>query len=345
MAGYRVAILGATGLVGGEFINLLEERHFPVDSLRLLGSVRSAGKTLPVRGLPVPVEVAGQDSFRDIDLALFSAGSEASRHFAPIAVKSGALVIDNSAAFRMEDDVPLVVPEVNPGDVSGHRGIIANPNCSTIQMVVALWPIHCACAITRIVVATYQSVSGTGAAAVAALTAETRLALDGEAIMPHVYPHQIAFNMLPQIDVFMDNGYTREEWKMRQETRKIMHAPDLAVSATCVRVPVYRAHSEAVQIELAQPMAPDAARKILARAPGVKVLDDPSLALYPLPWSASGSDEVYVGRIRADASHESGLALWVVSDNLRKGAALNAVQIAELVAEKGLLRTGPDGGK
>jgi aspartate-semialdehyde dehydrogenase len=338
MTGLNVAILGATGLVGGEFIKILEQRRFPMDSVRLLATERSAGRKLSVNGVEVQVEEAGPDSFRDIDVALFSAGAGPSRHFAPLAAAAGAVVIDNSSAFRMEADVPLVVPEVNPDDAAWHHGIIANPNCSTIQMVVALWPLHRVNRIRRIVVATYQSVSGTGSAAVEALTQETRQVLDGTAVTPHVYPHQIAFNMLPHIDVFLDNGYTREEWKMVEETRKIMHAPEMAVTATCVRVPVYRAHSEAVHIELDHFMQADTARELLAHAPGVKLLDDPSVDLYPMPWQAENSDEVYVGRIRADASHEKGLALWVVSDNLRKGAALNAVQIAELVAARGWIK-------
>lgn len=334
MPGLNVAILGATGLVGREFIKILEQRRFPMESVRLLATARSAGRKLKVNGVEVAVEEAGPDSFKDIDVALFSAGAGPSRHFAPVAAASGAVVIDNSSAFRMEEDVPLVVPEVNAEDAAWHHGIIANPNCSTIQMVVVLWPLHRVNRIRRIVVATYQSVSGTGSAAVEALTRETQQTLDGVVVTPHVYPHQIAFNMLPHIDVFLDNGYTREEWKMVEETRKIMHAPEMAVSATCVRVPAYRAHSEAVQIELDHFMTADTARDILAKSPGVKVLDDPSVDLYPLPRQAENTDEVYVGRIRADASHEKGLALWVVSDNLRKGAALNAVQIAELVCER-----------
>jgi len=338
MSGLNVAILGATGLVGREFIRILAERRFPMDTVRLLASSRSAGRKISVNGVEIEVEEAGPDSFRDIDVALFSAGGGPSRHFAPIAVKSGAVVIDNSSAFRMEGDVPLVVPEVNPEDAAGHHGIIANPNCSTIQMVVALWPLHRVNPIRRIVVATYQAVSGTGTRAVEALSGETRTVLDGAVVTPHVYPHQIAFNTLPQIDVFLDNGYTREEWKMIKETRKIMHAPDMAVSATCVRVPVYRGHSEAVQIEMEHFMPPDRARDILGKAPGVKLLDDPTVELYPLPNLAAGTDEVYVGRIRADASHPQGLVLWVVSDNLRKGAALNAVQIAELVTARGWLK-------
>jgi len=270
-----------------------------------------------------------------VDIALFSAGSEISHHFSPIAARSGAVVVDNSAAFRMEPDVPLVVPEINPDDIKEHKGIIANPNCSTIQMVVALYPLHKVNPIKRIVVDTYQSVSGTGIAAMEELSEQARQVLEGHNIVPHVYPHQIAFNILPEIDLFLDNGYTKEEWKMVEETKKIMHAPDLAISATCARVPVFIGHSEAVHVEFSDPMSPETARRILAEAPGVKVLDDLNISLYPQPWSAAGSDEVFVGRIRKDSSHDCGLAMWVVSDNLRKGAALNAVQIAESAVERG----------
>jgi aspartate-semialdehyde dehydrogenase len=234
----------------------------------------------------------------------------------------------------MEPKVPLVIPEVNPDDIKRHEGIIANPNCSTIQLVVALYPLHKVNPIKRVVVSTYQSVSGTGAAAMEELTTQTKLILEGQNVVPHVYPHQIGFNLLPEIDVFLDNGYTKEEWKMVDETRKIMHAPDIAISATCVRVPVFIAHSEAINIEFTDPMSPDDARHILANAPGVKVLDDPNVSLYPQPWLAAGSDDVYVGRIRTDASNPKGLVMWVVSDNLRKGAALNAVQIAEEAARR-----------
>jgi len=329
MKGYKVAIVGATGLVGQEFIKVLEQHNFSMDSIHLLASDRSAGKKLFVNGEEIEVKETVPESFRGIDIALFSAGAEISRHFSPIAAQAGAVVIDNSAAFRTVPEVPLVVPEVNPEDIKHHRGIIANPNCSTIQMVVALYPLHKVNPIRRIVVDTYQAVSGTGAAAVNELTTQVRQVLDGQTTIPHVYPHQIAFNLLPEIDVFLDNGYTKEEWKMVEETRKIMHADDIAISATCVRVPVYTGHSEAIHVEFSQPMSPDEAQRILAQAPGVKVLDDPAISLYPQPWSAAGTDEVFVGRIRRDASHPNGLAMWVVADNLRKGAALNAIQIAE----------------
>jgi len=334
MKAYRVAIVGATGLVGKEFIKTLEQRNFPMASVSLLASDRSAGKKMLVNDQEVEVKEAAPDSLREIDIALFSAGAETSRYLSPIAAQSGAVVVDNSAAFRMEPAVPLVVPEVNVEDIQWHKGIIANPNCSTIQMVVALYPLHKVNPIKRITVATYQSVSGTGAAAVDELTTQSRQILDGQSTIPHVYPHQIAFNLLPEIDVFLDNGYTKEEWKMVEETRKIMHAEELAVSATCVRVPVFTSHSEAVQVEFSEPMAPDEARQILGQAPGVKVLDDPVISLYPQPWSAAGTDEVFVGRIRRDASHSNGLVMWVVADNLRKGAALNAVQIAEEMVKR-----------
>lgn len=329
MDGYRVAIVGATGLVGQEFIKVLEQRNFPASSIQLLASDRSAGKKLFVAHREVEVKETTPESFKGIDIALFSAGAETSRYFSPIAVQSGAVVVDNSSAFRMDPRVPLVVPEVNPEDIRRHRGIIANPNCSTIQMVVALYPLHKVNPIKRIVVDTYQSVSGTGSAAVDELTKQTKHVLEGQTTIPHVYPHQIAFNILPEIDVFLDNGYTKEEWKLVEETRKIMHADDIAISATCARVPVFVGHSEAIHVEFSQPVFPEEARRILAQAPGVKVLDDPTISLYPQPWSAAGTDEVFVGRIRKDASHPNSLAIWVVSDNLRKGAALNTVQIAE----------------
>lgn len=332
---YKVAILGATGLVGQQFISILEQRNFPVAELKLLASDRSAGGKLTFRGSEILVEEASAHSFENTEIAMFSAGSDISRYFAPIAARQGAVVIDNSAAFRMDPRVPLVVPEINPEDIKKHAGIIANPNCSTIQMVVALWPLHKMNPIKRIVVTTFQSVSGTGKAAVTELENQARLVLENKEVIPHVYPHQIAFNILPEIDVFLDNDYTREEWKMVEETRKIMHAPDIAVSATCTRVPVFGAHSEAVNVEFTDPVSPDDARRILAGSPGVKVLDEPSVSLYPQPVSATGTDDVYVGRIRRDTSTGSGLVMWIVADNIRKGAALNAVQIAEVMVRQG----------
>ncbi len=321
-------------MVGQEFIKLLQQRNFPMASISLYSSDRSAGKRLYVGHREIEVKETAPESFQNVDIVLFSAGAEISKMFSPIAARSGALVIDNSAAFRMEPKVPLVVPEINPEDIKAHEGIVANPNCSTIQMVVAVYPLHKVNPIKRIVVSTYQSVSGTGAAAMEELTTQTKLVLDGQNVVPHVYPHQIGFNILPEIDVFLDSGYTKEEGKMVEETRKIMHAPDIAISATCVRVPVFIGHSEAINIEFTDPMSPEDARQILSKAPGVKVLDDPSVSLYPMPWLAAGSDDVYVGRIRSDASHPRGLVMWVVSDNLRKGAALNAIQIAEEAARR-----------
>lgn len=339
MKAYNVAIVGATGMVGQEFIKVLEERNFPMASVRLYASDRSAGKKLYVGHREIVVKETAPESFQHVDIALFSAGTEVSRYFSPIAAKSGALVIDNSAAFRMEPKVPLVVPEVNPQDIRRHEGIIANPNCSTIQMVVALYPLHKVNPIKRIVVSTYQAVSGTGSAAMEELTTQAKLVLEGQNVVPHVYPHQIAFNLLPEIDVFLDSGYSKEEWKLVEETRKIMHAEDMAISATCVRVPVFIGHSEAVNVEFTEPMSPEEAKRILARAPGVKVLDDPSVSLYPQPWLAAGSDDVFVGRIRADSSQPKSLVMWVVADNLRKGAALNAVQIAEEAARRGWVKS------
>ena len=329
MNGYREAIVGATGLVGQEFIKILEQRDFPASSLHLFASDRSAGKKMFANNQEIEVKETTPESFKEIDIALFSAGAEVSRYFSPIAAQSGAVVVDNSSTFRMDADVPLVVPEVNPEDIQQHKGIIANPNCSTIQMVVVLYPLHKVTPIKRVVVDTYQAVSGTGTAAVEELVTQTKQVLDGQAIIPHVYPHQIAFNVLPEIDVFLDNGYTKEEWKMMEETKKIMHTDDIAISATCARVPVFTGHSEAIHVEFSELMSPEAARLILAQAPGVKVLDDPTISLYPQPWSAAGTDEVFVGRIRQDVSRPNSLTMWVVADNLRKGAALNTVQIAE----------------
>jgi aspartate-semialdehyde dehydrogenase len=340
---YSTAIVGATGLVGQEFIKILVERNFPMASVRLLASDRSAGRKLLVNDREIEVEETANDSFRGVDIALFSAGAEISRHFSPIAAREGAVVVDNSSGFRMDKDVPLVVPEVNPEDIKWHKGIIANPNCSTIQMVVALYPLHRVNPIKRIIVDTYQAVSGTGTAAVEELRTQARQVLEGQPTIPHVYPHQIAFNVLPEIDVFLDDGYSKEEWKMVQETRKIMHADDIAISATCVRVPILVGHSEAVHIEFAQPMPVEEAQQILSQAPGVRLLDDTSISLYPQPWSAAGSDDVFVGRIRQDASHLNGLAMWIVSDNLRKGAALNTIQIAEEMIKRDWVK--PEGGK
>lgn len=334
--GLNVAIIGATGLVGGEFLNVLSQRNFPVDNLRLYASERSAGKKLPFMGQELEVNETTEKSFKGIDIALFSSGADVSRHFSPIAVNFGAVVIDNSSAFRMDPQVPLVVPEVNPEDISLGGGIIANPNCSTIQMVVALNPLHRINTIRRILVSTYQAVSGTGSNAVQELQEQTSHIMNGEEkrITPKAYPHQIAFNALPFVEGFLDNDYTTEEWKMVQETRKILHSPEMPISATCVRVPVYIGHGESVNVEFDQHLSPQDAKEILSRAPGVKVLDNPQEDLYPLPIQSAGTDDVFVGRIRQDLSHPNGLAMWIVADNLRKGAALNAVQIAEVIVKE-----------
>ncbi len=327
--GYVVAIVGATGAVGTEMIEVLEERKFPVSRLVPLASTRSAGGMVTFEGDEVPIEVLTKDSFAGVDIALFSAGADLSREFSPIAVKAGAVVIDNSAAWRMTPEVPLVVPEVNAHDISRHKGIIANPNCSTIQMVVALKPLHDQARIKRIVVTTFQSVSGTGKDAMDELMEQCQDLLSFKQPDPKVYPYQIAFNCLPQIDEFLPSGYTKEEMKMVDETRKIMGDQSIHVTATTVRVPVYVGHSEAINIETERKLTVNEARAILSTAPGVLLYDDPAHKIYPMPLDVAGKDEVYVGRIREDESISNGLNIWVVADNLRKGAALNAVQIAE----------------
>jgi len=336
---YNVAIVGATGMVGTEFIKVLEQRKFPVAEIRMLASGRSKGKMLKFCGKDHEVQELTKDSFKGIEIALFSAGGGISKEFAPIAAKAGAIVVDNSSAWRMDPEVPLVVPEVNPGAIKRHKGIIANPNCSTIQMVVVLKPIHDAAKIKRVVVSSYQSVSGWGKEAVDQLWAETEEAvkLDARCSMldarkiKRVLPAQIAFNVIPHIDVFLPNRYTKEEMKMVNETQKIMEDSSIKVTATCVRVPVVISHAEAVNIETEKKLSADEATEILKKAPGVEVIDDISKEKYPLPIDAAGKDPSYVGRIREDESIKNGLNLWIVSDNLRKGAALNAVQIAELL--------------
>ncbi len=335
MEGFNIAIVGAIEIVGQEIIKVLEQRKFPVASIQLLAPEVFSGVKLLFNHQRIEVKKAKPEEFRNVDIAFFSTGADISQRLAPLAVEAGAVVIDNSTVFRMNPAVPLVVPEVNPGDIKWHKGIIASPNCSTIQMVIALNPLHKFNPIKRIVVSTYQSVSSSGGAALKELTNQAQLVLEGRRICPHVYSHQIAFNVLPEIDVFLDNGYTKEEQKMVEETRKVLHAEDIAISATCVRVPVYFGHSEAVNIEFSSPITSEEARKILAQAPGVRVLDDPTVSFYPQPWAASGSDHVFVGRIRKDISHPNGLVMWIVADNLRKGAALNAVQIAEEGIAKG----------
>lgn len=326
---YSVAVVGATGVVGTEMLRVLEERKFPVERILPLASSRSAGGEVSFAGEGLLVKLLTKESFEGIDLALFSAGSEISREYAPIAVQAGAVVIDNSSAWRMEKDVPLVVPEVNPGDIAKHRGIIANPNCSTIQMVVALKPLHDQVRITRIVVSTYQSVSGTGKEAMDELGEQCRQVFSFSEVKPTVYPYQIAFNCLPHIDEFLPSGYTKEEMKLVHETQKIMGDDSIRITATTVRVPVFVGHSESINIETIKELPVTEARAILSMAPGVQLYDDPSHGLYPLPIDVAGTDAVYVGRIRKDESIPHGLNLWVVADNLRKGAALNAIQIAE----------------
>ncbi|ADY73811.1 aspartate-semialdehyde dehydrogenase [Desulfurobacterium thermolithotrophum DSM 11699] len=338
MKGYRVAVVGATGAVGQEMIRVLEDRKFPVSEIKLLASARSAGKKLKFKGEEVVVEELKPESFEGIDMALFSAGGDRSKQFAPEAVKRGAIVIDNSSAFRMEPDVPLVVPQVNPEDVDWHKGIIANPNCSTIQMVVVLKPLYDISRIKRVVVSTYQAVSGAGAAAIEELKEQTKAVLEGREVPPpNKIPRQIAFNCVPHIDKFFSDGYTREEHKMINETKKIMHDDSIKVSPTCVRVPVFIGHSEAVNIEFEKPVSLEEAREALENAPGVKVMDDIENLVYPTPIDVAGKDDVLVGRIRKDETVENGINLWIVGDNLKKGAALNAVQIAEVLIERGLI--------
>ncbi|MDR1650275.1 MAG: aspartate-semialdehyde dehydrogenase [Synergistaceae bacterium] len=328
----KTAVLGATGLVGREMLKVLEQRNFPVTELVLLASERSAGKTIEFGGASHKVYAAGDDFFKGIDVALFSAGSSASRRWAPAAAAAGAVVIDNSAAWRMDPEVPLVVPEVNPQDIKSHKGIIANPNCSTIQAVVALYPLHKKFGLNYIAYSTYQSVSGTGREAILALESGSRSILDGREPSPQmVYPHPIAFDLLPHIGPFDSDGMTEEEWKMVRESRKIMHLPDLRVSCTTVRVPVFKGHGESIIARFDSQVTPDEARAILSEAPGVVVQDDPASSIYPRPRYCEGKDPVFVGRIRRDMGLDNALAMWVVADNLRKGAALNAVQIAELL--------------
>lgn len=326
---YTVAVVGATGAVGAEMIAILQERKFPVGELRPLASARSVGEPVSFQDRDFVVRELTPDSFRGVDIAFFSAGADISREYAPIAAGAGAVVIDNSAAWRMGKDVPLVVPEVNRAAIATHHGIIANPNCSTIQLVVALKPLHDAARITRIVVTTLQSVSGTGKDAMDELLEETQALLSFREPEPKVYPQQIAFNCFPHIDDFLPSGYTKEEMKLRDETRKIMGDNAIRITATTVRVPVYVGHSESVNIETEKKLSADEARAILCEAPGILLYDDPARKIYPTPLDAAGKDEVYVGRIREDESVPHGLNLWIVADNLRKGAALNAIQIAE----------------
>ncbi|MBA7490379.1 Aspartate-semialdehyde dehydrogenase [subsurface metagenome] len=335
--GYNVAVVGATGAVGEEMLKILSQRDFPIRNLKALASERSEGKTLKFGSEELKVEKLTPSSFKEIEIALFSAGTSISREFSPIAARAGAVVVDNSTAFRMDPNAPLIVPEVNPHAAKNHKGIIANPNCSTIQMVVAIYPIHKVSRITRIIVSTYQAVSGTGREAIEELGNQTHQWARGDETTREVYPYQIAFNLLPHIGEFLPNRYTSEEMKMLNETRKIMEDDRIRITATCVRVPVFGAHSEAVTIETERRVSGGEAREILSRSPGIIVQDDPENNIYPLPLEAEGKDEVFVGRIREDESAERSLNLWIVSDNLRKGAALNAIQIAELLIKEDLL--------
>lgn len=335
-----VAVVGATGVVGSTMIRMLLEREFPFVELRLLASARSAGRSVDVAGTAHAISEATPAAFDGVDIALFSAGGDTSRTLAPEAARRGATVIDNSSAWRMDPSVPLVVSQVNPDDLETHDGIIANPNCSTMQLVPPLMALRDAVGLERVIVDTYQAVSGTGAKAIEELQAQVDDHVGGRPLSNAVYPHQIAFNALPQVDVFLDNGYTKEEWKVVTESRKILHLPDLRVSSTAVRVPVFVAHSEAVHVETRDPITPDRARTLFAAVPGVVVQDDPATSTYPLATNAAGSDEIFVGRVRQDPSIAGGrgLAFWVVSDNLRKGAATNAVQLAEILVERDWVR-------
>ena len=328
---YHVAILGATGAVGIELLRVMERRAFPVADLRLLASPRSAGKSLEFRGQDFSIAALEQNSFAGIDLAFFSAGAGTAKQFAPIARRAGAVVIDNSSAFRMDADVPLIIPEINPEDIRRHRGMIANPNCTTAVALMALHPLHSAFGLRRVFASSYQAVSGSGSRAIEELKQQVEATVGGGQAVAHVYPHPIAFNVLPHVDSFLDTGYTREEMKMQNEGRKIMHLPDFRASVTCVRVPVYRAHSVAMSAEFERPVSLEAARAVLAKASGLDLIDEPLSDRYPTPLAAAGKDNCQVGRLRLDCALENGLGLWVSGDQLLKGAALNAVQIAELL--------------
>jgi aspartate-semialdehyde dehydrogenase len=332
-----IAIVGATGAVGQVFLRIIEEREFPADRIRLCASERSVGKKLKVRGEEIEVELATPELLSEVDFAFIAASTAVSRELAPLAARNGAVAIDDSSAFRMDPEVPLVVPEVNGDDLDRHHGIVAIPNCTTTPLVMALKPLHENNIVRRVVASTYQSVTGTGAAAAEELRSQSRAVLDGDKATSAVYPHPISFNVLPHVEPFWDNGYTNEEMKMQNETRKILHAPDIRVSATCVRVPVVVSHSEAVNIEFTDPISPGEVREILEGAPGLRVVDDPQSNVYPMPIEAEGQDDVFVGRIRADLALDNGIAMWLSCDNLRKGAALNSIQIAEEMMERDLL--------
>ncbi len=338
MEDLTIAVVGATGAVGAEFLRIVEQRYTKLPRLRLMASQRSAGKRIAVGGENLVVEEAAENSFEGVDVVFISASSEVSRLLAPHAVAAGAVVIDDGSAFRMETKVPLVVPEVNGEDVQWHEGIISIPNCSTTPLVMAAHPLRELCPIRRIIADTYQSVSGAGASLTAALQEQAGRLIDADHRATASEPGQIAYNLIPQIDRFLESGYTYEEQKMRQESQKILHDSQLQISATCVRVPIYVSHSAAVHIEFERPVSAGEAREALAAMPGLTVLDDPDNGVYPMPWDVSGEDDVFVGRIRQDMSNPNGLALWIVSDNLRKGAALNSLQIAEDLLARGCLR-------
>ena len=327
----HVAIVGASGAVGVEMIKTLERRSFPIGKLTLLASKRSAGKTLKYRGSEIAIQELTESAFENVDIALFSAGGGISKQFAPFAVKAGSVVVDNSSAFRIDPNVPLVVPEINPEDAKSHQGIIANPNCTTAITLMALHPLHKAFGVTRVFASSYQAVSGTGAQAISELENQVKQIANNQEVTKEVYPHQIAFNVLPHVDDFLESGYTREEMKLENEGRKIMHHDDFKASVTCVRVPVYRAHSIAISAEFKKPVTVDAAMRVLSEAPGLDVVDDTQNNVYPLPLIASGKDHCEVGRLRLDCALDNGLCFWVAGDQLLKGAALNAVQIAELL--------------
>ena len=333
----KIAVIGATGAVGQVFLKIAEERNFPISELRLCASERSLGKKLKFNGEEIPVELYDENLIQDVDFAFISASGDISRDVAPMAAANGTVAIDDSSAFRMEETVPLVVPEVNASDLLSHRGIVSIPNCSTTPLVMTIKPLMSHLKVKRIIADTFQSVTGTGTAALQEMQEQSNLILKDQPVVPSTYPHQIAFNVLPHIEPFQENGYTREEMKMVNETRKILHDDSLMVSATCVRVPVAVSHSESIHIEFDRPITPDQVREILSSEPGIKVVDDPFADVYPMPIDAAGMDEVLVGRIRKDVSHPNGIALWVVCDNLRKGAALNAIQIAEEMMENNIV--------
>ncbi len=333
----KIAVIGATGAVGRMFLRILEERNFPTNNIRLCASQKSVGKILTVKNQEIPLEYATSELLSEVDIVFVSANSTVSREIAPAAVANKAIVIDDSSTFRMDSEVPLVVPEVNASDLERHKGIISVPNCSTTPLVMALNPLHKINPVKRVIVDTYQSVSGSGTAAIDELWTQSKQILGGEDIKPNIYPHQIAFNAIPHIESLTDNGYTEEELKIRNETRKILHAPNMAISSTCVRIPVMVSHSEAVHIEFTYPITPKEVREILSMNSGIHVIDNPQSNEYPMPIETADKDDVFVGRIRQDISHSNGIAMWIVSDNLRKGAALNALQIAEEILDRQLL--------